>query len=536
MHRLRLATICDLLEEGWPSMDLVAEMLVGTLEGQHAESTHVTKICPPLKERAGHWSLDFGPGSKKRLNADRFLNRFWDYPRYVRRLRNDFDLFHIVDHSYSQLVHALPPERTIVTCHDLDTFKCLLEPEQEPRSIFFKAMMKKTLSGFRKAAFVTCDSDATRDQILEYKLISPERLAIVRLGVHPSCEPEANAEADDQAARMIEESGGVGERRTEVRGQRSEVRDPWSVGGGRWATARSRESGARSQESGEQRTEVGGQWSEVSDPWSVGGKTARSGEAGARRQEAGEHRTEVRGRRSEVRDPWSVVGKTARSGEAGGRRQETGVFSALPLAFCPLLLHVGSTIPRKRIDLLLKIFAEVKKRFPQARLLRVGGPFTNDQEELARELKVRDSIIVLPHLDRDVLAAVYRRAALVLLPSEREGFGLPVVESMACGTPVVASDLSVLREVGGQAATYCGVADVDAWANALTELLRERTERPDAWRERKAKSISQAARFSWSEYARSMVEIYRRALSVAQTSRESGKARVGTDARVPLSW
>ena len=59
------------------------------------------------------------------------------------------------------------------------------------------------------------------------------------------------------------------------------------------------------------------------------------------------------------------------------------------------------------------------------------------------------NIRVLPFVDRPVLAALYRRASLVLLPSEREGFGLPLVEAMACGISVVASDLPVLREVGG---------------------------------------------------------------------------------------
>ena len=67
---------------------------------------------------------------------------------------------------------------------------------------------------------------------------------------------------------------------------------------------------------------------------------------------------------------------------------------------------------------------------------------------------------MLPFLDRATLAAVYRRSALVLLPSEREGFGLPVLEALACGTPVVASDIDALREVGGDAVRYCPAEDV----------------------------------------------------------------------------
>src|SRR5262249_25104198 len=93
------------------------------------------------------------------------------------------------------------------------------------------------------------------------------------------------------------------------------------------------------------------------------------------------------------------------------------------------ILHVGSAIPRKRIDVLLNVFAGLKQQFPGARLLRVGGKFTNAQTRLQRELGIAESVVELPQLNRRTLAAVYRRAALLLLPSEREGFGLPVLEA-----------------------------------------------------------------------------------------------------------
>src|SRR5262252_2346151 len=134
----RLAIVCDFAEENWPSMDLVGEMLLENLRHHHADSISATRLSPTLRRRFtrfrtnGHF-----------LNADRFLNRFWDYPRVVRQNQTEFDLFHIIDHSYGQLLHELPPERTIITCHDLDTFQCLVNPEQEHRSIFFKQMMKR---------------------------------------------------------------------------------------------------------------------------------------------------------------------------------------------------------------------------------------------------------------------------------------------------------------------------------------------------------------------------------------------------------
>ncbi len=337
----RIAILCDIVEENWPSMDLVGEMLCDNLQKNHAGSFKATRLAPHLRRRFTRGQTSAG----RFFNADRFVNRFVDYPRVARSLRAEFDLFHVIDHSYGQLVHELPPERTIVTCHDLDTFQCLLEPEREPRSVFFRKMMSRTLSGFRRAALVTCPSEATRDQLVNYDLVAPERAVVVTNGVHPSCSPNANPQADREAERLLGADNGDIE-----------------------------------------------------------------------------------------------------------------------------ILHVGSTIPRKRVDVLLQVFAALRQEFPAARLIRVGGAFTREQEQLIDQLELASGIVVLPQLDREVLASVYRRATLVLLPSEREGFGLPLVEALACGTPVVASDLPVLREVAAAAASYAPVANVAAWAATVTEL------------------------------------------------------------------
>jgi glycosyltransferase involved in cell wall biosynthesis len=93
------------------------------------------------------------------------------------------------------------------------------------------------------------------------------------------------------------------------------------------------------------------------------------------------------------------------------------------------LLHVGSVAPRKRINVLLQTFAAVHRRMPQTRFIRVGGRFDVAQEILLNRLDIKDSVTVLPGVRRDVLAALYRRAAVVLLPSEREGYGLSICRS-----------------------------------------------------------------------------------------------------------
>ena len=137
------------------------------------------------------------------------------------------------------------------------------------------------------------------------------------------------------------------------------------------------------------------------------------------------------------------------------------------------ILHVGSTIPRKRIDVLLEVFAGVRRRHPAARLLRVGGPLTAAQAQQAERLGVAGAIVSLPFLDRRTLAAVYRRAALVLQPSEREGFGLPVAEALACGTPGrwPATSRRCAKPAGPRP-PIAGSADLDAWTAAAAGAAR----------------------------------------------------------------
>jgi glycosyltransferase involved in cell wall biosynthesis len=158
---------------------------------------------------------------------------------------------------------------------------------------------------------------------------------------------------------------------------------------------------------------------------------------------------------------------------------------------------------------LLQVVAALRASNPAIRLVRVGGALTPEQDELARALGINDSIVHLPRLETEDVAAVYRRAALLLLPTEAEGFGFPVVEALASGTPVVASDLPVLREVGGCAVTYQPVGDVGGWERCLVRLLHERSADPRAWQRRREMGFQQAARFSWHAFAAGMATVYR---------------------------
>ena len=329
---LRVGLVCDLAEEQWPSMDLVAERLDHHLHTDHASTVAVTRLCPRLVPRVSRLPGVAAQGVGWTL--DRLLNRYLYYPRWLQseRAADRFDLFHVVDHSYGHLVHWLPARRSVVTCHDLDAFRGVIEPLAFPWSPLLRPMARYTLAGLVAAARVVCDNRAVRDELIAHRLVPADRVLVIPNGVHPS----------------------------------------------RWA-----------------------------DP-----------------------------------DAAADAAATALFGE--------------PSNETPELLHVGSTISRKRIDRLLRVFAGLTQVAPGARLVRVGGPLTSTQRALATELDLETRINTLPFLEHPVLSAVYWRAALVLLTSDAEGFGLPVVEALRSGTPVVATDLPVLREVGGRWSATAG--------------------------------------------------------------------------------
>jgi glycosyltransferase involved in cell wall biosynthesis len=104
-----------------------------------------------------------------------------------------------------------------------------------------------------------------------------------------------------------------------------------------------------------------------------------------------------------------------------------------------------------------------------------------------------------------MLAALYRQALGVLQPSEAEGFGLPVMEALACAVQVVASDIPVLREVGGDSVVYCPVADIDCWVETVDRMLARAPDRSD-----RARRIAQTERFSWARHAQTILLAYGR--------------------------
>lgn len=174
----------------------------------------------------------------------------------------------------------------------------------------------------------------------------------------------------------------------------------------------------------------------------------------------------------------------------------------------PLLLHVGGMAPRKRIDLLLRCFARIRAQIPTAVLIRVGGTLSPQLRHLAETLGVERAIVEMPFLTRDDLAALYRRVDLMILTSETEGFGLPVLEAMASGVPVVARDLPAVREVSADAPLLVAGEDADAYAAACIKVLSVEGIREGM----RARGLARAAPFTWERTGEMTGRIYQEVL------------------------
>lgn len=161
----------------------------------------------------------------------------------------------------------------------------------------------------------------------------------------------------------------------------------------------------------------------------------------------------------------------------------------------PYLLHVGSCIPRKNIEFLLKILAAARQNDPELELVQVGGTWTEGQRKFIADHQLEPHIEQKRGISRDELARLYAGATVVLVPSLAEGFGLPVIEALACGAPVVASDIAVLHEVGFEGVLFCSLDAVDHWTRTIQDVRAQRARVSRATRE------SVLARYSWLAHA-----------------------------------
>ena len=339
-------------------------------------------------------AMDAAAGCRRRQPralGDRLTGRLWDYPRWLRPQRAEFDVFHIVDHSYAHLIRALPAERTIVTCNDTDAFEAARDGARRG-SIPSRLLAAHVLDGISRASHVACISEATRQDLIATGRVDPSRTSVVYLGAHPTCTPAPDAK-----------------RR---RRDRAATRCPRAS---RCCTCRAR-------------------------------------------------------------------------------------FRA-SASMCCSRCSAGSARMR-----------------PDARLVRVGGPLTREQQRLAERLNVLDAVVQLPFLERPQLAALYRRASVVVLPSDREGFRVAGRRSDG-----VRHARDCQRHSGAARSRRYRRAvrppgDVRRWVEALAAIAT-RAEQMQRLASAAARRVSaRPAKFDWRRYAAQMAALYLQPLARERAS------------------
>jgi len=171
----------------------------------------------------------------------------------------------------------------------------------------------------------------------------------------------------------------------------------------------------------------------------------------------------------------------------------------------PYVLSVGTLQPRKNYARLMQAFAALPPRWADLKLVIVGGRGWLDAPIYECARAMRERVILTGFADEADLPALYSGAACLAFPSLYEGFGLPVLEGMACGTPVLTSNVSSLPEVAGDAALMVAPHSVEAIRAGLLALLEEDSAARAA---RLARGFAQAARFTWQAAAQRLRAIY----------------------------
>ncbi len=191
------------------------------------------------------------------------------------------------------------------------------------------------------------------------------------------------------------------------------------------------------------------------------------------------------------------------------REQCRQVLQERGLDYRGFVLCVGTLEPRKNLELAIRAYSALPERFRRRRpLVMVGmrGWLTSKLESLMQPMVASGEIRPLGFTSDEDLAVLYAAALSLVYPSLYEGFGLPPLEAMASGTPVIVSDRSTLPEVVGAAGVQI---DADDEAGLRDALLRF-DEDPAFWQQRAEASLVQASQFSWERCARETLAIYRK--------------------------
>ena len=174
------------------------------------------------------------------------------------------------------------------------------------------------------------------------------------------------------------------------------------------------------------------------------------------------------------------------------------------------ILYLGRCDPYKNIDMLIRIYSRLGKWQEDYKLVLVGKEdkrYTPLLKDLARELNLSDKIIFTDFVLTDELPAIYENASLLVHPSLYEGFGLPILEAMSYGLPVVAFRTSSIPEVAGEFAVLTESYSEDQMLNAIIDLLSDEEKRKELGQ----KAMERSKKFTWEQTAEQVLEILKHA-------------------------
>jgi glycosyltransferase involved in cell wall biosynthesis len=175
----------------------------------------------------------------------------------------------------------------------------------------------------------------------------------------------------------------------------------------------------------------------------------------------------------------------------------------------PYFVFVGTIEPRKNVSSIVRALASLPAdRRPELRVVGAPGAAHTEVRRLVSELGVEQDIVFLGRRSTAEVAALYRGALALVYPSFLEGFGLPILEAMACGAPVITSDRSSMCEVGGGAAELVDPLDAEQIAAAMDRIASDEALR----RSLRERGLRRAAEFSWTRAAAETLAVFEEAL------------------------
>lgn len=172
------------------------------------------------------------------------------------------------------------------------------------------------------------------------------------------------------------------------------------------------------------------------------------------------------------------------------------------------MLHVGSNHPRKNVSTILKVLEALKERGLPVHLWKAGADFTAEQKIFIQSYSLENFVTYLGKPEKYTLVQIYNAADVLISPSLYEGFGMTLLEAMACGTPVITSNVSSLPEVAGDAGILVEPMDVESIADAVHHLHNDSI----YYKNLIDKGLVRVKAFTWEATAEQIAEVYERAI------------------------